>query len=82
MILKEFAEQGVVVVTYPPHTSHIFQVLDVLLFGRLKSAKKYLPRNDGAPLQIDHLVRIFKAYEMVTTSSTIRASWVKAGFEY
>jgi hypothetical protein len=82
MILKEFAEQGVVVVTYPPHTSHIFQVLDVLLFGRLKSAKKYLPRNDGAPSQIDHLVRIFKAYEMVTTSSTIRASWVKAGFEY
>jgi hypothetical protein len=82
ILLREFAEKGVVVVTYPPHTSHIFQVLDVLLFGRLKSAKKYIPRNDADASGIDHLVRIFKAYEMVTTSTTIRASWVKAGFEY
>jgi hypothetical protein len=27
-------------------------------------------------------VSIFKAYELVTTSPTVQASWAKAGFEY
>jgi hypothetical protein len=39
-ILRRFAEKGAAVITSPPHTSHIFQVLDVFLFGRLKAAKK------------------------------------------
>jgi hypothetical protein len=80
--LKEFAERGVAVITYPPHTLHRFQVLDLLLSGRLKAAKKYISRADADPTDTDHLVRIFKAYELVTTSTTVRASWEKAGFEY
>jgi hypothetical protein len=32
-LLKEFAEKGPAVIAYPPHTSNLFQVLDVLLFG-------------------------------------------------
>jgi hypothetical protein len=48
----------------------------------LKAAKKYLPRVDVDPTDADHLVRIFKAYELVTTSTTVRTSWKKAGFEY
>jgi hypothetical protein len=53
-----------------------------LLFGRLKAAKKYIPRADADPTETDHLVRIFKAYELVTTNTTVRASWKKSGFEY
>jgi hypothetical protein len=64
------------------HTLHLFQVLDLLLFGRLKVAKKYIPRADAVPTDTGHLVRIFKAYELVTTSTTVRASWKKAGFKY
>jgi hypothetical protein len=48
----------------------------------LTIAKKYVPRDDTAPAGIDHLVRIFKTYETVTTSMTVRASWSKAGFEH
>jgi hypothetical protein len=70
-VLSEFAEQGGVVIPYSPHTSNLFQVLGVLLFGRSKSAKKYIPRNDADPAQINHLVRIFKDYEMVTTSTMV-----------
>jgi hypothetical protein len=62
------------------HTSHRFQVLDLLLFGRLKAAKKYVPRADADPTDADHLVRIFKGYEWVATSTTVKASWKKAGF--
>jgi hypothetical protein len=81
-LIKEFAERGVAAIAYPPHTSHLFQVLDLLLFGRLKTAEKYLPRADANPTDTDHLVRIFKEYELVTTSTTGRPSWKKVGFEY
>jgi hypothetical protein len=80
-LLKEFAERGVAVITYPPYTSHLFQVLDLLLFRRLKAAKKCIPRTDADPTDTDPLVRIFQAYGLVTTSTTVRASWKKAGFE-
>jgi hypothetical protein len=73
-LLKGFTERGVAVITYPPHTSHLFQVLDLLLFGRLKAAQKYIPRADADPTDTDHLVRIFKAYELVTTSTRVRVS--------
>jgi hypothetical protein len=39
-VLQKLARHGVLVATYPPHTSHIFQVLDILLFGFLKGSKK------------------------------------------
>jgi hypothetical protein len=57
------------------------QFLNVSLFGWLKPAKKYISRNDADSVEIDHFARIFKVYEMVTTSTTVRASSVKAGFE-
>jgi hypothetical protein len=80
-LLKEFAEIGVAVVTYSPHKSHLFQVLDLVLFGRLKTAKKYIPRADADPTDTDHLVRIVKTYELVTASTRARSPWKKAGFE-
>jgi hypothetical protein len=81
-ILIEFPRHGVLILSYPPHPSNLFQVLDLLLFARLKSAKKYLPRNDQASALIDHIIWIFKAYETVTTSTKVRNCWEKAGFEY
>jgi hypothetical protein len=81
-ILKELSAHGILLLTYPPHSSHVFQVLDVLLFGNLKSAKKYLPRDTSASPIVDHVLRVFRAYEQVTTSTTVRASWQKAGFGF
>jgi hypothetical protein len=81
-ILIEFARHGVLVLSSPPDTSNLLQVLDPLLFSRLKSAKKSLPRNDQASASIDHIIRIFKADETVTTSTIVRSYWEKTGFEY
>jgi hypothetical protein len=78
-LLKEFAERGVVIITYPPHTSNRFQVLDILLFGQLKSTTKSISRKDSDPAGIDHPVRISKAHRLVSTSTIARASWTKAG---
>jgi hypothetical protein len=81
-ILKKLARHGILVITYPPHTSHLFQVLDVLLFGVLKRAKKYQRRDDTLRKDVDHVLRLFRAYEQATPSTTIRASWQRTGFEY
>jgi hypothetical protein len=60
-ILKELAENGAVVLTCPPHTSHMFQVLDVVLFGNLKRCKKYQTPGENEDREVDHILRIFKA---------------------
>jgi hypothetical protein len=31
---------------------------------------------------VDHVLRLFRAYEQATASTTIRASWLKTGFDY
>jgi hypothetical protein len=79
-ILQESASHGILWITYLPRTSYIFQLLDVMLFGRLKSAKKYLPRYQELDPHVDHIIRVFLAYEIATTSTTIRGSWERVGF--
>jgi hypothetical protein len=41
-ILRELASRGVLLMAYPPHSSHIFQVLNLLLFVKLKSKNTFL----------------------------------------
>jgi hypothetical protein len=53
-----------------------------LVVWAIKNRQKIYPKNDTDTAGIDHVVRIFKAYELVTTRATVRASWAKAGFEY
>jgi hypothetical protein len=31
---------------------------------------------------VDHVLRVFRAYERATASTTIRTSWLKTGFNY
>jgi hypothetical protein len=79
-IFEKLTNHEILLITYPPLTMPISQVLDVLLFGRLKSANKYLPRDDNQDPQVDHAMRDFLTYEIVTTSNTVRGSWEKADF--
>ena len=81
-LLQELATHLILVITYPPHTSGIFQVLDRLIFGVLKVRKRQIAKNPNIPANIDYLLRIFKAYELSTCSSNVRASFSNTGFEY
>lgn len=80
--MEILADNLILVITYPSHTSHILQVLDLLLFGVLKVYKKSVPKNDQISAKIDHLYRVFHAYELSTCSTTIRSSFERAGFQY
>ena len=81
-LLKKLAKHLILVITYPPHTSAIFQVLDRLIFGILKVRKRQIAKNPDIPPNIDYLLRIFKAYELSTCSSNVMASFHNTGFEY
>jgi hypothetical protein len=50
----------------------------------LKSSKneKYQCRDDTPRREVDHVLRLFRAYEQATASMTIKASWLKTGFDY
>jgi hypothetical protein len=48
----------------------------------MKRSKKDQMRDDGLSGDVDHILRLFRAYEAATTSTTIRTAWRKAGFEY
>ena len=78
-ILKILADNRVIVITFPPHTSNLFQMLDLVIFGALKNVKKGLTSkktlNDVAALA----EKVFRAYEQVTTSTNVRSSFERAG---
>jgi hypothetical protein len=38
-----------------------------------KDFKKYMPRDANEECEVDHILRIFRAYEAVTTSTIVRA---------
>jgi hypothetical protein len=72
-ILERLTWHGVLILTYPPHTSHIFQILTVVLFGLVKRSKKYQIRENTLPAHVDHILRLSRAYEAAMASKTIRA---------
>jgi hypothetical protein len=79
---EKLARHGVLVLIYPPHTSHIFQFLDVLLFGLVKRSKKYQTHNDTLPIHVNHILRLFRACEAAMANTRIQAAWRQTGFEY
>jgi hypothetical protein len=58
------------------------QVLDVLLFRRLKALETYLAKDNDEDRETDHVPGVFRIYEGVTIAMMIRGSWEKAGFTY
>jgi hypothetical protein len=72
---EKLARHGVLVLMYPPHMSHIFQVLYVLLFGLVKRSKKYQICDDTLPIHVDYILTLFQAYEAAMASIAVRAAW-------
>ena len=81
-MLRKLADHKVILITYPPHTSGLFQVLDRLTFSLMKGAKRRIFKDDNINPIVDHIKRIFKGYEEATTSENIRAAFEHTGFSY
>jgi uncharacterized membrane protein YhhN len=70
------------ILTFPPHSSGIFQILDVVFLRVFKSIKKHLAKDGSIPVMAYHAMCMFKACEAVEASSTVRARFAWAGFVY
>jgi hypothetical protein len=56
--------------------------MDALLFGRVKSAQKFVLRIGANSTENEDLARILKAHGMSIPSTTAKVSWIRLEFEY
>jgi hypothetical protein len=76
-LLSDHRAKAIIV---PPHTSALFQILDLVLVGVFKHAKKYFVKNPAVLVMVDHAPRMLKACESAKASSMVRSSFIYAGF--
>ena len=81
-IMDLLGNLNIQVITFPPHTTHIFQMLDLVTFGIMKTKMpQYKTSKDLSPAA-EHIYKLYKAFEEATVSSSVRAAFVRAGFVY
>jgi hypothetical protein len=79
-VLRVLGENRIMAIVFPAHTTHLFQGLDLVLFGALKTVKKTTHGDFGEDSVREQITKLLQAYEQVSTSFTIRGSFRKAGF--
>lgn len=83
--IKVCREKGIILLSFPPHTTHKTQPLDVGVFGPFKSylataQHDWLLSNPAKALTIRHLARLAKlAYETAFTIKNITSSFKNTG---
>jgi hypothetical protein len=63
------------------HVAYISGIRPVII-PDFEETQKCLPRDENEDRETDHILRIFWAYDAVTTSTTVPARCEKAGFTY
>ena len=78
-VLKLLGENNIIAFTFPPHTTNLFQPLDLSLFGALKSFKSHVSSEEDGKYIKSCISKLLKSFEQVSTSFTIRGSFKRAG---
>ena len=78
-LLQQLAMKKVRIVTFPLHSSHLFQPLDLVIFGAYKYYLKIVTTQYERGSQLDRIVRVLKSIEMATISENNRNSFLRAG---
>ena len=78
-------ENGIELLTFPPHCTHRMQPLDVAVIGPFKTAlavkqNEWMINHPGQPITIHHLTRIAKdAFDLTFTRKNILSGFQKPG---
>lgn len=78
-------DNGITMLSFPPHCSHRLQPLDVSLFGPLKTFYKsqcsiWAKNNAGRAFEIHHIpLVVSKCWDLAFTASNIKAGFLKTG---
>lgn len=79
------AENGITILSFPPHCSHRLQPLDVSVYGPVKTYYKsqthaWMRNHAGKPLEIRHITGIVKAtLDLALTPRNIKSGFEKTG---
>ena len=65
---------------FPPHTTHLFQPLDLVLFGVIENPQNSLEHCDEMKKQTGFAAKLLQAFEKAPTSANIRSSFECAAF--
>jgi hypothetical protein len=70
-----FGENHITAITFPAHTTNLFQAVDLVLFGVLKKLKASATGEFDDDLVNAQISELIQAYEQTAASSTIRESF-------
>jgi hypothetical protein len=70
------------IITWPSHTTHVFQELDLCLFGVLKRRGQYILPFDDDQTTADFFFKIYCTLRQTMTEPSIWGAFQEAGFEF
>jgi hypothetical protein len=74
-VMAILARENIRFITFPSHTSHLFQPLDLVVFAAFKPEKREIRVNRPQGSQAWQLTKLMKAMEHATDSSNNRAAF-------
>lgn len=81
-VLDEMNKIGnIEIVWLPPHTSHLFQPLDLFPFGELKRIYYQTTTEPTKPLVVGKIIHILKAWHAASFKANIKVAWSRAGID-
>jgi hypothetical protein len=81
-IIGLLTESRVRVITFAPHTTQIFQILDVILFGALERRLGYkLPFEDEKET-VKFIMKVYRDFKQTMAESNIWGAFRAIGFEF
>jgi hypothetical protein len=75
-------ENNILAISFPAHTTNLFQALDLFFFGVLKRLKASAVGEFDEESVNAQITKLIQAYEQTATASTIRGSFRKAELEH
>jgi hypothetical protein len=78
-VLRILDQNKIIALTFPAHTTNLFQALDLVFFGTLKHLKATAAGEFDDGSVNEQITKMIQAYEQTATSGTIRGSFPRAG---
>jgi hypothetical protein len=71
MTIQLLTDGNVKIITFPSHTSGIFQILDLVFFEVFRQTKRRLCKDASVHYMEEHARRVFRAFETAAASSNV-----------
>jgi hypothetical protein len=81
-VIRFVTEARVPVITFAPHTTHNFQVLDRTLFGILKRRPRYELPFETDNSMVKFLMKVYDGFKQTMVPSNVWGAFHALGFDY